>query len=555
MEVSLNLPVAVFLTTVSRVSAVLAVVFGATGIVLWLFAPPSTIAPIFQDTPLTTLAVFITAGISLWLLVSVRKPDGGLSAPSDLSVPLRWIAAGLALAAGFVEADALLRGVSDPGSDLPLGSPPPSSFVLTHLAGLMASLALPLLVPETRCGCWPAQTLGFSAGMLVLLAIIGHVYASFGLTSFTGMSLSTAVVFLILCLGIVCARPDRSMMAILTSDGAGGAMARRLTVAVIAIPSLLGWLRLEGERLKLYDPAFGISLLVVSIIICFFVMIWWYAGFLNRSDIARLHAEAANAATRRELEEQRTLSIRADRLRSLGEMAAGMAHELNQPLVGVRGLAEHLTLAIDRGWALPPDKIREKLSLIIDQADRMTHIIQHVRLFSREAGKPETQPTRINDVARSAVGLIEEQFRSRGMVLQTMLGDDMPEVDINPFSMEEVFLNLLVNARDATEEGLAAGMTPEQAVVTLRTWMLEIEGETAIVAEVSDRGIGIPPEVLPRVFDPFFTAKWPDRGTGLGLPICKSIVEQFGGTLRIISTPGKGTSAEVTLKTKRKFEE
>ena len=85
------------------------------------------------------------------------------------------------------------------------------------------------------------------------------------------------------------------------------------------------------------------------------------------------------------MEMQRVLSIRADRLRSLGEMAAGIAHELNQPLVDVRGLAEHMMLGMDRDWIFDKEKTREKLSLILDQADRMTHIIQHVRLFAQGA--------------------------------------------------------------------------------------------------------------------------------------------------------------------------
>jgi C4-dicarboxylate-specific signal transduction histidine kinase len=87
-----------------------------------------------------------------------------------------------------------------------------------------------------------------------------------------------------------------------------------------------------------------------------------------------------------------------------------MAHELNQPLVGVRGLAEHLLIALERGWPLSPDKLREKLALIVEQADRMSHIIEHVRRFARDAGKPDFRPVQINDMVRGVVNLVGTQF-------------------------------------------------------------------------------------------------------------------------------------------------
>ena len=116
-----------------------------------------------------------------------------------------------------------------------------------------------------------------------------------------------------------------------------------------------------------------------------------------------------------ELEAQRALSVRADRLHSLGEMAAGIAHELNQPLVGVRGLAEHILIALDRGWPLSDQKLNERAQSIVDQADRMTHIIEHVRMFARESGKAELSPVEINRVVLSGIELMNAHlvFRRR----------------------------------------------------------------------------------------------------------------------------------------------
>jgi polar amino acid transport system substrate-binding protein len=133
------------------------------------------------------------------------------------------------------------------------------------------------------------------------------------------------------------------------------------------------------------------------------------------------------------------------------------------------------------------------------------------------------------------------------MILECELEDDLPEVSANPFSLEEVVLNLISNARDATAERLkqAPGAAPARIVLATRA---EPAGDQLqVVVEVTDQGVGIPPEMLARVFDPFFTTKSPEKGTGLGLSISKSIVESFGGAIRIRSTPGSGTTVSVFL--------
>ncbi|HPB30037.1 MAG TPA: response regulator [Candidatus Sumerlaeota bacterium] len=263
--------------------------------------------------------------------------------------------------------------------------------------------------------------------------------------------------------------------------------------------------------------------------------------------ISQKREEEARKMTEQALEQQRVLRMRSDRLRSLGQMATGIAHELNQPLVGVRGLAEHLMIAMDRKWDLPPENIHEKLRLIIEQADRMTHIINHVRTFARDAGKPETQPVRINDVARSAMDLLGSQFKSHGMTLESELTETEAEVLANPFSLEEVLLNLIINARDAVEERLSDRWDSSLSSVKIRTSVEEQPEGAIAVIEVIDQGIGIPRDVLERVFDPFFTTKSPDKGTGLGLAISRSIIEQFNGTIAIQSEPWEGTTIAIRL--------
>jgi signal transduction histidine kinase len=234
-------------------------------------------------------------------------------------------------------------------------------------------------------------------------------------------------------------------------------------------------------------------------------------------------------------------------LRSLGEMAAGIAHELNQPLQGVRGMAERLLIGLDRGWELTEETIRDRAGTIIEQADRMVSIIEHIRIFARESGKPELRPVKVNDVVRAGVDLLGTQLRSRGIQLDRELMDSLPVISANPFSLEEVVINLLINARDAVEEQMKAGSVSTPPRILLRT-LLDQTGESEWVKiEVIDNGIGIPEDKVEYVFDPFFTTKGPDRGTGLGLSISRSIVEGFGGTIYINSTPGSGTTATISL--------
>ncbi len=261
----------------------------------------------------------------------------------------------------------------------------------------------------------------------------------------------------------------------------------------------------------------------------------------------RRQAEEARKEAEQELEAQRALSMRSDRLRSLGEMAAGIAHELNQPLVGVRGLAEHILIGLNRGWELTEDKLKDRATRIVEQADRMVHIIEHVRMFAREAGKPQLEPVQVNDVVRSGIDMLGTQFRSRGLELDCALMEDLPQVSANPFSLEEVVLNLLNNARDAVEDRQREGAASSSARVLVRTGLDGEREEQQVIIEVMDNGVGIPGEVLTKVFDPFFTTKDPDKGTGLGLAISRSIVEEFGGSLQIQSTPGEGTTVTISL--------
>jgi signal transduction histidine kinase len=248
-----------------------------------------------------------------------------------------------------------------------------------------------------------------------------------------------------------------------------------------------------------------------------------------------------------ELESQRTKRMRSDRLRSLGEMAAGIAHELNQPLVGVRGLAEIVLLNIGNGQKPLTDMIQKNVSRIVEQADRMVHIINHVRLFAREAGKVETSRVDLNEVVRSGIDILDAQFKAHGLMLETVFSTCLLPVLVNPYSVEEVILNMLSNSRDALDKKLQQSPEGFLPTIQISTQLVRTDAAPVVRLIIKDNGIGIPFDNAEKIFDPFFTTKDPDKGTGLGLSISKTIIEDFDGQIHFISTEGESTVFMIDL--------
>jgi signal transduction histidine kinase len=212
-----------------------------------------------------------------------------------------------------------------------------------------------------------------------------------------------------------------------------------------------------------------------------------------------------------ELKVQRTLRMRSDRLRSLGEMAAGIAHELNQPLVGVRGFAELILDSIDDGLEISKDLIRNNIATIVEQADRMVHIINHVRLFARDADSIETSIVDLNDVVTSGTSMLKAQFNSHGLLLENDLSPHELPVKVNPYSVEEVIFNLLSNARHSLGEKKETAGDEYRPCVRVITRKTAVNGRDAVTLKIADNGTGIAGHKADKIFDPFFTTKDPDK--------------------------------------------
>ncbi|GEM_PF-639240 len=216
--------------------------------------------------------------------------------------------------------------------------------------------------------------------------------------------------------------------------------------------------------------------------------------------------------------------IQASKLATLGEMAAGMAHELGQPLNIIRMTADNAVMRANAGRADLPHLTRD-LELIGAQTQRMGQLIEHMRAFSRNDNLLQ-EVVELGEVVEAAAGLLSAQFKAHGIDLTLRRSATPLRVLGNRVQIEQVVLNLLANARDAVEE--TASQHPGMISLDVAPGA---DGATAILSVV-DNGPGIPPAVVDRLFEPFVTTKTAGQGTGLGLAICLRIVGHMGGTLR-----------------------
>lgn len=230
---------------------------------------------------------------------------------------------------------------------------------------------------------------------------------------------------------------------------------------------------------------------------------------------------------RKQMEEK---LIMTDRLASVGELASGIAHELNNPLTSVIGFSQ---LLLEREV---PQEIRDDLSLMHNEAQRAAQVVKNLLTFARKHVYSK-QPVNINDIINKVLQLRAYEHKVNNIEVVTRLAPDLPEISADYFQLQQVFLNIVVNAEFFMIE-------------THRGGRLEIDTEVAgdmIRASFTDDGPGIPRDVIPHLFDPFYTTKEVGKGTGLGLSICHGIVTGHGGRIYVESEPGDGATFVVEL--------
>jgi two-component system NtrC family sensor kinase len=249
------------------------------------------------------------------------------------------------------------------------------------------------------------------------------------------------------------------------------------------------------------------------------------------------HLESKVAERTQQLQAAQKKLLQNDRLASLGQLSASVAHEINNPISGVLNLSMLMQRMLKDG-AVPPNRLeefRKYLGQVTNETARVGRIVSDLLAFSRR-GKPQRAPADLNKVVKMTLSLAQHKMKLSNVTVEANLAESLPPVLCDASQIQQVALNLALNAAEATH-----GKSERRVEVSTA------KGDGGVVLTVSDNGDGIPPENLSKIFDPFFTTKPEGKGVGLGLAVTYGIIQAHGGEIEVKSAVGEGTTFTVWL--------
>jgi two-component system NtrC family sensor kinase len=236
--------------------------------------------------------------------------------------------------------------------------------------------------------------------------------------------------------------------------------------------------------------------------------------------------------------------LQSQKLAAIGELSAGIAHEINNPLAIIRQEAEWMQLLLKKlggGEGQELVELQGSIHQILQQVDRCTEIIRNLLDFARKRD-PVIQAVEVNRIIESMTMLVEKEASHKNITIVRHYDENLPVIYSDAPQLRQIILNFLTNATQAI------GQDGEIAITT------RLSGADAVDIVISDTGCGIPEANLSKIFDPFFTTKPPGQGTGLGLSICHGLILRLGGRVKVASQVGRGTEFTITLPRSREAE-
>jgi signal transduction histidine kinase len=410
----------------------------------------------------------------------------------------------------------------------------PPGRMAANSATAMTLAAVGILILDWRGSGTLRPSAWLSIGGLVIsaVAMVGYLYNAqmLYLGDLTaGMALATAIAFFVLHASIFFARPDVGTL-MLVARGTSGMMARRLLVAIVLVPLMLGKFILIAREEQLVSREVGMAIFVVAVIAIILVIAMRSAVSMDAGERAREALLEREAAARREAE--RAIDAKNDFL-------AVMSHELRTPLHAIIGYSSLLHEGIPD---TPSDGQRRQLDRITSSARHLLALIDEVLALSRlELGQDQFQlrETLVSQVVRDAAAMVETQAAEKGLQFVLDIQDESIVIQTDAKKLRQALINLLGNAVKFTEEG------------TIRLHVHDDADENFVNFDVVDTGRGIAPEHLERVFDSFWQAdQAPSRragGVGLGLHVTRQLVRLLGGEVSVRSSIGQGSTFSVRL--------
>ena len=394
----------------------------------------------------------------------------------------------------------------------------------------------------------------FATGVLIVafVALVGHIFGVRDFYSFqvlSGMALTTAITFVFLGFGLLFSQLDRGVPALIVDEGAAGFVARRLLPGAVFVPFILTMLRFEGEERGIFGQRLGASLVSVADMVAFLLLIAWSARVLRdidqrRGELFILEREAHRASEKARAEAEVAMQ-QAEAARAEAESANGaksdflavMSHELRTPLAAIMGYQELLADGITGPIT---DAQGQQLARIKASARHLLSLIDEILTFTRlDAGRETVSPERmdLDHALTEAAEIVEPLAAAKKLELRVVSPGPGNFVESDTTKVRQILVNLLSNAVKFTDTGTIT------AEASLR------DSEFDLV--VSDTGIGITPENLHRIFDPFWQVEQKATrratGTGLGLTVTRRLANLLGGDVVVNSTVGEGTTFTVTL--------